>query len=318
MRQRVAVVGLGGIASKAYLPMLADRDDLELLACSRSGATVERMQARYRLPHVTTQLDELLSWGPKAAIVLTPSATHKAIVERFLEAGVDVLVEKPATLSSGETQTLADLAEARGRVLMVGFNRRFAPLHRRAREIWGGRAVGVALFQKHRSGAAHPDLFSNYIDDTIHLIDLVRFFCGEGEAVSTVERLKDGRLIGAVSVVALRTGGHAVVATSLEAAAWTETCSLHGDGATLELDAFAELRWREEAEDRVWREDHASAWKPTLEARGFPQQFDHFLECVASRRRPLTSGREAAVTQRLLEDMVARAAMVAGPGRGSP
>lgn len=307
MRQRVAIVGLGGIAAKAYLPMLADRDDLEILACSRTGATVERVQARYRLPRVTTGLDELLSWEPEAAIVLTPSATHKGIVERFLEAGVDVLVEKPATLSSGETQALAELAAARGRILMVAFNRRFAPLHRRAREAWGGRAVGVGLFQKHRSGASHPDLFSNYIDDTIHLIDLVRFFCGEGEAVSTVERSRDGRLVGAVSVVALRSGGYAVVATSLEAAAWSETCSLHGDGATLELDAFAELRWRQEAEDRVWREDHASAWKPTLEARGFPQQFDHFLECVASRRQPLTSAGEAALTQRLLEGMVARA-----------
>jgi virulence factor len=307
MRQRVGIVGLGGIASKAYLPMLADRDDLELLACSRTAATVERVQARYRLPHVTTELDELLGWGPTAAVVLTPSVTHRALVERLLEAGVDVLVEKPATLSSGETQALADLAEARGRVLMVAFNRRFAPLHRRAREAWGGRPVGVGLFQKHRSGAAHTDLFGNYIDDTIHLIDLVRFFCGEGEAVSTVERSRDGRLVGAVSVVALRTGGHAVVATSLEAAAWGETCSLHGDGATLELDAFAELCWRQEAEDRVWREDHASAWKPTLEARGFPQQFDHFLECVASRRQPLTSAGEAVLTQRLLEDMVARA-----------
>ncbi len=307
MRQRVAVVGLGGIASKAYLPMLADRDDLELLACSRSGATVERVQARYRLARVTTQLDELLSWGPKAAVVLTPSETHRPIVERLLEAGVDVLVEKPATLSSGETEGLAELALARGRILMVAFNRRFAPLHRRARDAWGDRGVGVALFQKHRSGAAHADLFGNYVDDTIHLIDLVRFFCGEGEAVSTVQRSREGRLVGAVSVVALRAGGYAVVATSLEAAAWSETCSLHGDGATLELDAFAELRWRQEAEDRVWREDHASAWKPTLEARGFPQQFDHFLECVASRRQPLTSAGESVRTQRLLEDMVARA-----------
>ena len=305
MKLRVAVVGLGGIAWKAYLPALAERDDIDVLACGRSAASLERAQARYRLPRVTTALDELLSWGPQAAFVLTPSPTHRVIVERLIDAGVDVLVEKPATMTSGETQALAALAEAKRRVFMVGFNRRFAPLHRRARELWGGRTVGVGLLQKHRSGAAHPDLFSNYIDDTIHLIDLLRFFCGEGRAVTTVERIHEGRLVGAVSLVALERGGQAVVATSLEAAAWSERCSLHGEGASLELDAFAELRFRGEAEERTWREEYASGWKPTLEARGFPQQIAHFLECVASRRLPLTSGDEAFRTQRLLEDMVA-------------
>ena len=304
---RVAIVGLGGIAGKAYLPVLADRHDVELLPCSRTASTVEQVQARYRLPRGTTELDEVLNWGPQAAFVLTPSPTHGTVVQRLLEGGVDVFVEKPATMSSGETRALAELAESRGRILMVGFNRRFAPLHRRARELWGERTVGMCVLQKHRSGAAHPTLFSNYIDDTIHLIDLVRFFGGEGEAVTTVQRLREGRLVGAVSLVALEKGGHAVVATSLEAAGWSETCNLHGEGATLNLEAFSTLRFAGDAEERVWREDYASAWKPTLEARGFPQQIAHFFECLASREPPVTSAWEAFRTQRLLEEMVARA-----------
>jgi virulence factor len=305
VKQRVAVVGLGGIAWKAYLPSLAERDDVEILACGRSAASLERVVARYRLAHATTALEDLLGWGPQAAIVLTPTSTHRAIVEKLLEAGVDVLVEKPATMTSNETQALTERAEARRRIFMVAFNRRFAPLHRRARELWGGRAVGLALFQKHRPEAAHPDLFGNYIDDTIHLIDLLRFFCGEGRAVTTVERLRAGRLVEATSLVALETGGQAVVATSLEAGAWSETCSLHGGGASLDLDAFAEIRFRAQSEERTWREDYPSGWKPTLEARGFPQQIAHFLECVASRQPPLTSGHEAFRTQRLLEELVA-------------
>jgi virulence factor len=301
----VAVIGLGGIAWKAHLPSLAERDDVEILACGRSPASVERVQARYRLSHVTTALDELLGWEPQAALVLTPSPTHRAIVERLIEAGVHVLVEKPATMTSAETLALTELAEARRRVLMVGFNRRFAPLHRQGRELWGGRAVGLALFQKHRSEAANTDLFSNYIDDTIHLIDLLRFFCGEARAISTLEHVRDGRLVGATSLVALADGGQAVVATSLEAGAWRERCSLHGSGASLDLDAFAELRFRAGSEERTWREEYASGWRPTLEARGFPRQVAHFLECVASQTTPLTSGHEAFRTQRLLEEMVA-------------
>jgi len=307
MAMRVAIIGLGDIARKAYLPLLTTREGIEVLLCSHTPATVECVQAQYHLPRGTTDLDELLSWEPQAAFVLTPSPTHRAIAGRMLEAGVDVFVEKPATMRSAETQELAELADARERVLMVSFNRRYAPLHRQARELWGDRAVGLCVLQKHRASAAHPDLFSNYIDDTIHIIDLLRFFCGDGEVVSTVRQVRQGRLVGAVSMVALQSGGYGMVVTSLQAGRWSERYTLHGDGASMYLDAFCRLRLVTEEEERVWEEDYASTWKPTLEARGFAGQIAHFFECVRSREQPLTSGWEALKTQLLLEAMVARA-----------
>ena len=304
---RVAIIGLGGIARKAYLPLLATWEGIEVLLCSRTPAIVERLQAQYRLPRGTTDLDELLSWKPQAAFVLIPSPTHRAIAGRMLEAGVDVFVEKPATMHSAETQELARLADARGLVLMVSFNRRYAPLHRQARELWGDRTVGLCVLEKHRASAAHPDLFSNYIDDTIHIIDLLRFFCGDGEVVGTVQQMCQGRLVGAVSTVALQGGGYGMVVTSLQAGRWTERYTLHGDGASMYLDAFSRLRLIAGKEERVWGEGWAGTWTPTLEARGFADQIAHFFDCVRARKQPLTSGWEALKTQRLLEEMVAKA-----------
>ncbi len=303
---RVAIVGLGDIARKAYLPLLTTREGVELLLCSRTRVTVERLQAQYHLPHGATDLDELLSWKPQAAFVLTPSPTHRDVASRLLMAGVDVFVEKPATMHSAETQELAELADAQARVLMVSFNRRYAPLHRQARELWGDRAIGMCLLQKHRTGAAHPNLFSNYIDDTIHIIDLLRFFCGDGNVVSTFQQMREGKLVGAISTVALTGGGYGMVATSLQAGRWSEQYTLHGDGASIYMDAFSRLRLVTEKEQRVWEEKYASSWKPILEARGFAGQIAHFFECVASREQPLTSGWEAFKTQHLLERMVAQ------------
>lgn len=304
---RVTIIGLGSIAAKAYLPLLTTWEGVELLLCSRTSATLERLQAQYRLPWGTTDLDELLSWEPQAAFVLTPSLTHRAIAGRMLEAGVDVFVEKPATMRSAETRELAELAEARERVLMVSFNRRYAPLHRQARELWGDRAVGLCVLEKHRSSAAHPDLFSNYIDDTIHVIDLLRFFCGDGEVAGTIQQMRQGRLVGAISTVALQGGGYGMVVTSLQAGRWTERYALHGDGASMYLDAFSRLHLVTEEGERVWEEDYAGTWRTTLEVRGFADQVAHFFECVRSRQQPLTSGWEALKTQLLLEAMVARA-----------
>jgi virulence factor len=258
---RVAVVGLGDIASKAYLPLLARWPGLELMLVSRRAETVS------------------------------------------LEADVDVFVEKPPTMHSDETLRLGEQADAAGRVLMVSFNRRYAPLHVAARELWGARVVNSCAFTKHRAGARYFDLFSNYTDDTIHAVDTLRFFAGDGEAVGTTAQMRDGRLVGAVSVIALKTGGHGVVVTSLEAGRWSESYSVHGAMASLEVEAFQRLRLIDGDGERVTGEN-AGTWGSKLEARGFPQQIAHFLECVQSRQTPRTSALEAYRTQRLVEDLV--------------
>jgi virulence factor len=299
---RVAVVGLGGIAKKAYLPVLSSWPDIELIAFSRTPETVARFRSQYRIALGTTDSAELMSLRPHAAFVLTPSETHFEVCAALLQSGIDVFVEKPATLKSAETLELDRIARETKRVLMVGFNRRFAPLHVKARELWAGRRVNLGTFAKHRGSAAHADLFSNYIDDTIHVIDLLRFYCGEGHAEKTVSEIRDGKLVGAMSVVALESGGHAVVATSLEAGAWSERYALYGAGASLEVEAFQHLRYVANGEERTVAEG-AGSWRTSLEARGFSQQIAHFFECVATRKQPLTSADEAYRTQKLLEEL---------------
>jgi predicted dehydrogenase len=62
-----------------------------------------------------------------AAIVATPTITHEEMTARLLEAGVDVLVEKPIASSSAAGMRLARLAEERHRILQVGHLERFNP-----------------------------------------------------------------------------------------------------------------------------------------------------------------------------------------------
>src|SRR5258708_35396374 len=125
---RVAVVGLGDIASKAYLPLLARWPGLELMLVSRRAETVARLCAEYRLQHGAADWSQLVAFRPDVAFVLSPSETHYEISRRLLEAGVDVFIEKPPTMHSEETLRLGEQADSAGRVLMVSFNRRYAPL----------------------------------------------------------------------------------------------------------------------------------------------------------------------------------------------
>lgn len=302
---KIAVIGLGDIAAKAYLPVLGVREGVEIQLVSRSAETVRCFQNQYRIEQGTTDLAEVERWKPDGAFVLSPSPTHFEIVKYLLEAGIDVFVEKPATMHAAETRTLTELAASKECVFMVGFNRRYAPLHQQARARWGDRSIGFATFEKHRASTWHPRLDEHYVEDAIHQIDVLRYFCGDGRAVSTQVETRDGLVAVAISTVALERGGYAQVLTSTQAGGWQERYALHGDLASLTIDAFERVRFVTPEEELCWGETYASAWKTTLEARGFTGQIEHFLECVTERKEPNTSGREALKTQLLLEEMLA-------------
>ncbi len=301
----IGIIGLGEIAKKAYLPVLTSFENLELALCSRSEESVERLRSLYRISKGTTRLQDLIAMGVQAAFVLSPSDTHAPIARELLENGIDVFLEKPATLHSQDTRTLAEIAERKKQVLMVGFNRRYAPLHIQAKQMWNERMIGLALFQKHRANASHPSLEQQFTDDTIHQIDLLRFFCGEAEVINTIQYIDSDRLLGATSTVALDRGGYGMVITSLQAGRWQETYTLYGGGQSMVVEAFTRLRMINLKEDLVREETYASSWLTTLEGRGFNPQIQHFIDCVNRRSEPLTSAWDALKTQLLLEKMIA-------------
>jgi virulence factor len=307
MKVRLGIIGLGRMAQRAYLPILASLDSAELaVVMSRRAEVVERVRAQYRLPRGVTDVARFLRENLDAAIVLTPSPTHFEIAKPLLEAGVDVLMEKPAAMSSRETAALAELADQRGRVLMVAFNRRFSPLYKKAKDLFAGRRVTLCMAEKHRERAVNASLFDHYIEEDIHMIDLLRWYGGEARAIATQSQMRDGKLVDAASLVAFEGGGVGIIAASLEAGGWLERVTLHGEGLTVQVDAFRELRVLRGDADEISGREIASQWISSLEVRGFEQLVKHFIDCVQRRQTPFTSALEALKTQMLLEEMVGK------------
>ena len=71
----------------------------------------------------------------EAVSVVTPTTTHYAIAKRCLEAGKDVLIEKPVCETLKEADDLIALAKAGGRILQVGHLERFSPIVRDVKEL---------------------------------------------------------------------------------------------------------------------------------------------------------------------------------------
>jgi virulence factor len=306
MKTRIGIVGLGRMAQRAYLPVLTNLETVDLaVLMSRRSEVVERFRNRYHVLGGVTDLSDFIRQDLQAAVVLTPSSTHFEIVKKLLRAGVDVLVEKPATLTSHETALLGELADQGGRVFMIAFNRRFAPLYKQAKELFAGRRVTLCVAEKHREHAVNSSLIDHYYEESIHMIDLLRWYGGEAHAVSTRSLMRDGKLTDAASLIAFEGDGIGVLTASLEGGGWMERVTLHGEGLSVQVDAFRELRVLRGKDDQVSGREMAAEWLTSQSIRGFEQLITHFIDCVEQRLTPHTSAQEAFNTQLLLEQMVA-------------
>ncbi len=302
---KIAIVGCGDIARKAYLPLLRTWPGIRIVGVfSRTQETVDRCCRDWQIDFGATHLPDIIEQRPQAAFVLSHTLAHFEHVKTLLQAGIDVFVEKPATASSGETRQLAEIAQNTGRIFMVGFNRRYALLYRQAKEIFGDRRVQMCIMEKHRTSAFHVSLYNNYLDDTIHQIDLLRFFCGDAQPVHTSFEMTAGKVSGTASLVKLeRGGGTGIILTSMQAGRWQERVTLIGDGLTIEVNAFRELRIRRAEQDEVYGVDRPGRWLPELKERGFSGEIEHFLACVQNRSTPQPDGFDAVRTQELVEGM---------------
>jgi predicted dehydrogenase len=136
---RVAVVGCGAIAQMMHLPTLAERPDLFTIAglADIDRATLDLVAARYHIERTRTTLDyrDLLAHDDVEAVLVLASGTHRPFVTAALAAGKHVFVEKPLGFSLAETEELAVAVRGSGRVVQVGYHKRFDPAYRRARHL---------------------------------------------------------------------------------------------------------------------------------------------------------------------------------------
>ncbi len=134
-RRRVALLGAGYIA-EWHARVLAAMDDVELVAvCDTALVRARALAARYGIRGAHASLRELLEVErPDAVHVLLPPDRHFAAAKELLEAGVDVLLEKPMCARVEECDALLEVAAATGRALAVAHNFSFADPYERLRQ----------------------------------------------------------------------------------------------------------------------------------------------------------------------------------------
>lgn len=169
MTTRIAVVGCGHLGA-IHARLLAARGDAVLVAvCDPVAAQRDQVASAHGCPAVA-EPQELVGLAD-AAVVAAPTGLHAAVAVPLLEAGLDLLIEKPLAATAEDARAIAIAARRHGRTVAVGHVERFNPAWRAA----VSRAGDVAVLEAARLA---PFSFRSLdvgvvLDLMIHDIDLV-------------------------------------------------------------------------------------------------------------------------------------------------
>ena len=164
---RVGVIGTGYVSKNNYLPVLAQTEDIEFVGVmAKNFENAVRAARSFGAQQAVDSIEKLVDLGLDCAFVLTPKQVHAEQVTFLLNHGVGTFCEKPMATTLRVCGEIAELSEKTGRKLMIGFNRRYAPVVTAAKEAWNGGMPDVIIAQKNRPQTEYHATLSRTDDGT--------------------------------------------------------------------------------------------------------------------------------------------------------
>jgi predicted dehydrogenase len=196
-KRRVALAGTGhrGAGTWGRELIASCGEWVELVGlCDSNSMRLERARAAIGADApIFTELSEMLAaTKPETLVVATRDDTHADIIVAALEAGVDVVSEKPMATTAEMCRCILEAERRTGRRVDVGFNYRFSPTARKIKELLAAGAIGEVAsadfhwfldvrhgadyFRRWHSRLSHSG--SLFVHKATHHFDLLNWYLG--------------------------------------------------------------------------------------------------------------------------------------------
>jgi len=308
---RIGLVGTGFIATQ-HASAYADIDDADIVAVASTSETSDEFAADHTDGAESYRsFERLLSDAdPDAVDICTPTHTHRELVESAVEAGVDVLCEKPIAPTLEDAVAIADLIQGGDVTFMIGHVTRFWPSYLELKRQIDSSEIGDPGVIRARRISPFPDWGSDdwytdpdrsggvLVDLSIHDFDYLRWVFGEVREVfvrSTTVDGPDSPNSHAVAVLEFERGGIAHVEGSWaqpEGRPFGFEIEVAGDEGLLEFDGSAARPFE------LYADEDSTVIDPADE-RAMRNQLEHFIECRRSGADPRVSATDAVEALRI-------------------
>ncbi len=276
------------------------------VVCDKNEAALSALQAQYKGVEVCcAPVDVLKRDDISAVVIATPAETHFSLTREALLAGKHVYVEKPLVLNESEGREVIDIADRHGRVLMVGHLLQYHPAFIKLKELAASGDFGrINYIYSHRLNLGKIRSEENILwSFAPHDISMILSLAGtEPEMVQTTGGYYLHQRIADVTTTHLDfpSGLKAHIFVSWLHPFKEQKLVVVGDRKMVVFDDT--LDWPEKLQifpHRIeWHNNMPVPVKANPERVDYPrdeplkQECLHFLDCVASGKRPVTDGNE--------------------------
>ena len=190
MATRLSIMSFAHLHADFYAGAIGTLDDVELAGIwDDNPARGEEAAAKYDTRFFST-VEELFAPENEiqGTIVTSENVNHKRDVLAAAEAGVDVLCEKPISVSVDDAHIMIDACERAGVQLMIAFPCRYSPAFKRLQQLVKSGELGEIVAIKGTNRGQNPGGWFNdpalagggaVIDHTVHVVDVIRALLGE-------------------------------------------------------------------------------------------------------------------------------------------
>ena len=282
----IGLLGTGNFVLSTLLPAIRSVPGAELMSvCSPNGSHTRYAAKKFGFRVCTT--DERQIFGDpdvNAVVIATRHQLHAPQVLASLRAGKHVFCEKPLCLTQKEldaiTQEYAAARAKRRCVLMVGFNRRFAPMASRMKAFLQTIHEPLVMHYRVNAGSLPPDHWVNDLEqgggrilsEVCHFVNFLSFLAGASPIeVQTHSPTQQKRQANDNVVISLKfsngSQGTITYVVNGDRAYSKERLEVFGGGATVVLEDFRRLELRGRGRQQVFRswlrqdKGHVAEWK---------------------------------------------------------
>ncbi len=337
---RYGFIGAGGIAGE-HMTHLSARKDVELVAMADPDErAMAKHAAKFGVQRSFADWREMLAQAELDAVsVCTPNRLHAECTIGALDAGCDVLCEKPLAANAKEGERMVEAAERLGRKLVIGFQYRYNPRTQFLKQAADDGQFGRVLFTRvqalRRRGIPNWGVFGRkdlqgggpLIDIGVHVLEMAHYTMGSPQPVAATANIFtyigdkpsdqiSSRWMGwdhatydvedlAVGQIRFEDGAvmhvEASFAAHIEKDYWSFQLMGERGGATWDPPRI----FRDEAGHMV---DKSPAWLADERFGGmFKRKMDNFIDHVRYDAPTLAPGRDGLAVQRMIDALYASA-----------
>ncbi|MHB0998708.1 MAG: Gfo/Idh/MocA family protein [Armatimonadota bacterium] len=312
---KIGLIGAGDIAFYAHMPSFEKNPKVNVAAVADSRLGVaEALAEKFGIENVYADYRELLNdQSINTVDVCVPHFLHHQVVMDALNAGKNVILEKPIAMNLEEADQMIETAKERGVKLFVALNQRFLPIHSKVKEMLENGQIGKAflvnmvivgnVMGQLNDGTHWKNTWELagggvLFDTGTHIVDIMRYWFGEPTSVvASLKRLMsapDNKADDNACVIFEYDNDLIVnmtVSYTVENEAWSEKKFVYGSNGNVSLinEAAVPMFYLHNSEPELIDVEHNANWHSWSVDRGLT----HLVDCILGEAEPLVTAEDA-------------------------